>query len=62
MATNNDITLTTTSLFQDRKEVLRRFRVGVQEALRDHKRVGNPVAVWQDNRVVLTSQEENEKP
>jgi hypothetical protein len=25
---------------------------GVQEALRQHKRAGNPVAVWRDGRVV----------
>ncbi|MBF0498672.1 MAG: hypothetical protein HQM09_00955 [Candidatus Riflebacteria bacterium] len=29
------------------------IRRAVREALADHKRAGNPVAVWQDGRVVI---------
>jgi hypothetical protein len=32
----------------------------VQEALRDHKRAGNPIAEWRDGRVVLVPPEEIE--
>lgn len=28
------------------------LRLGVQDALRMHKRMGNPIAVWRDGRVV----------
>jgi hypothetical protein len=34
------------------EEILRR---AVRAALLDHKRAGNPVAVWQDDRVVTLS-------
>jgi hypothetical protein len=29
----------------------------VQEAIRDHKRAGNPIAEWRDGRVVLVPPE-----
>jgi hypothetical protein len=32
----------------------------VQEAIRDHKRAGNPIAVWRDGRVVLVPPEQIE--
>jgi hypothetical protein len=32
--------------------MLRAMRQAVREALQDHKRASNPVAVWQDGRVV----------
>jgi hypothetical protein len=31
----------------------------VEEAVRDHKRAGNPIAEWQDGRVVLVPPEES---
>ena len=32
----------------------------VQEAVRDHKRAGNPIAEWRDGRVVLVPPEQIE--
>jgi hypothetical protein len=32
----------------------------VEEAVRDHKRAGNPIAEWRDGRVVLVPPEEIE--
>jgi hypothetical protein len=32
----------------------------IEEAVRDHKRAGNPIAVWRDGRVVLVPPEEIE--
>jgi hypothetical protein len=32
----------------------------VEEAIRDHKRAGNPIAEWRDGRVVLVPPEELE--
>ena len=51
-----------------RKEMIHRFsddasmteaiRQAVREAVLEHKRVGNPVADWQDGRVVIVPPEE----
>jgi hypothetical protein len=38
-------------LLQDR--IVEAIGDAVQEAIRDHKRVGNPIAEWKDGRVVL---------
>jgi hypothetical protein len=38
-------------LLQDR--IVDAIGDAVQEAIRDHKRAGNPVAEWRDGRVVL---------
>lgn len=46
------------SIFDDEEEVLRRFQVAVREALLDHKRAGNSVAVWRDGKVVIVPPEE----
>lgn len=40
-------------LWNNTREVTRRFRLGVREAVRDHALAGNPVAVWRDGKVVL---------
>jgi hypothetical protein len=32
----------------------------IEEAVRDHKRAGNPIAEWRDGRVVLVPPEELE--
>jgi len=45
----------TLSLFDDASEVLRRFQVAVQEALRDHALAGNPVAVWDGGIAVVVT-------
>ncbi len=42
----------------DIPRILRALRQAVREALLDHKRAGNPVAVWQDGRVVWIPPEE----
>jgi hypothetical protein len=34
------------------------FRRAVRHALRMHKRAGNPIAVWRDDRVVIIPPEE----
>ena len=46
------------SVFDDTREVTRRFEQAVREALIDHKRAGNPVAVWRDGKVVIVPPEE----
>jgi hypothetical protein len=38
-------------LLQDR--IVEAIGDAVQEAIRDHKRAGNPIAEWRDGRVVL---------
>ena len=38
--------------------VLEALRRGVQQALLEHKRAGNPIAIWQDGRVVIIPPEE----
>jgi hypothetical protein len=35
----------------DLPRILRALRQAVREALLDHKRAGNPVAIWKDGRV-----------
>ena len=49
---------TNTGIFDDEAEVLRRFQVAVREALLDHKRAGNSVAIWRDGKVVIVPPEE----
>lgn len=46
------------SVFDDVKEVTRRFQVSVRESLLDNKQAGNPVAVWRDGKVVIVPPEE----
>lgn len=47
-----------TSIWRDTDEILRRARLGVREAVRDHALAGNPVAAWRDNKVVMLSPEQ----
>jgi len=42
----------------DIPRILRALRQAVREALLDHKRAGNPVAIWRDGRVVWIPPEE----
>lgn len=37
---------------RDTARILRALRQAVQEALLDHKRTGDPVAIWRDDCVV----------
>jgi hypothetical protein len=45
-------------LLQDR--IVEAAGRAVQEAIRDHKRAGNPIAEWRDGRVVLVPPEQIE--
>lgn len=45
-------------LLQDR--ILDAIGDAVEEAIRDHKRAGNPIAEWRDGRVVLVPPEQIE--
>jgi hypothetical protein len=45
-------------MLQDR--ILDAIGDAVQEAIRDHKRAGNPIAEWRDGRVVLVPPEQIE--
>jgi hypothetical protein len=42
----------------DHSRILDALRQAVRQALLDHKRAGNPVAVWQDERVVWVPAEQ----
>lgn len=42
----------------DTDRILRALRQAVHEALLDHKRTGDPVAIWRDGRVVWVPAEE----
>lgn len=46
------------SLLTNREKTDGAFRRAVRDALLDHKRAGNPVAVWKDGRVVIVPPEE----
>ena len=37
---------------------IKAFRRGVRAALLEHKRAGNPVAIWQDGKVVWVAPED----
>ena len=43
---------------QDLPRILKAMRAAVREALLTHKRLGNPVAVWREGRVVWLSPDE----
>ncbi len=42
----------------DTERNLRAMRTAIRAALLDHKRAGNPVAVWRDNQVVWIAPED----
>lgn len=44
--------------FREGKPIDEALQRGVRQALRMHKRLGNPIAVWQDNRVVWIQPED----
>lgn len=56
------------ALNDSRKDMIHRFknddamtdaiRRAVREAVLDHKRAGNPIAVWEDGQVVIVPPEE----
>jgi hypothetical protein len=43
---------------EDRQHTLKKVQQAVGDALSDHKAAGNPVASWQDSRVVIVPPEE----
>jgi hypothetical protein len=45
-------------ILSDSDRIERALQRAVQEALRMHKRAGNPVAVWRDGEVVWLAPEE----
>lgn len=45
-------------ILSDSDRIERAVQRAVQEALRMHKRAGNPVAVWRDGQVVWLAPEE----
>ena len=45
--------------FVEQAEAIERIlQVGVQQALSVHKRLGNPIAIWKDGKVVIVPPEE----
>lgn len=44
-------TLSPAERVHDVSRIREALRLAVQEALLDHKRAGNPVAIWKDGRV-----------
>ncbi len=56
MTSNNK--RTTAELFEDDDLIEQALGDAVEEALRDHKRAGNPVCEWRDGKVVWIPPEE----
>jgi hypothetical protein len=48
--------------FSDSQEVLRLSQSAVHAALLDHKRTGDPIAIWRDGQVVLLPPDQIELP
>jgi hypothetical protein len=46
------------SPFADRETVHNLMQEAVLDALRDHKKAGNPVAVWEDGKVKIIQPED----
>jgi len=53
---------TITEIFQDRALIDKALARGVRDALLFHKRIGNPIAVWRDGRVVQIPADQIEIP
>jgi hypothetical protein len=58
MTLSPDSELTPLERVEDVPRILRAMAEAVREASLRHKRLGNPVAVWQDGRVVWLAPEE----
>ena len=50
------------ALFEDDVAMQRAMNKGVREALRRHKLLGEPIAVWRDGQIVWVPAEEIEIP
>lgn len=49
-------------LFENGAEIDRRVTNAVRAALLDHKRTGDPIAIWRDGRVVIVPANQIELP
>jgi hypothetical protein len=58
MTSPSDSSLSPAERVHDVPRILAALKKAVQEALRDHKLAGNPVAIWQDGRVVWIQPED----
>jgi hypothetical protein len=47
-----------TEIFQEGTEIDRALRLAAREAILFHKRIGNPIAVWEDGKVVWIQPED----
>jgi hypothetical protein len=56
--TEEDRVQPTRERVDDMDRILEALRTAVREALIRHKRLGNPVAVWRDDRVVWIEPED----
>jgi hypothetical protein len=52
MTDSADASLPPAERINDHSRILEALRKAVREALLNHKRAGNPIAVWQNERVV----------
>jgi len=57
-----DSSLTPAERVDDLPRISRALELAVREALQDHKRAGNPVAVWRNGRVEWIPPEEIPDP
>jgi hypothetical protein len=58
MTDNPNASLPPAERINDHSRILEALRQAVREALLNHKRAGNPVAVWQNERVVWVPADE----
>ena len=58
MTSPTDSSLSPAERVHDVPRILAALKKAVQEAVRDHKLAGNPVAIWQDGRVVWVQPED----
>ena len=58
MTTSRESDLAPVDRVEDVPRILKAMRAAVREALLQHKRLGNPVAVWQEGHVVWLAPEE----
>jgi hypothetical protein len=50
------------AIFAEGTEIDRALAKAVREAIRRHKLLGNPIAIWRDNQVVWLQPDEIEVP
>ena len=55
---SDKITNSDAPVFGDEKEIQKALSKAVRHALRKHKRAGNPIAVWREDKVVWIPPEE----